>query len=343
MKLLHEQAGTHPLHLDEGDPRAGARNLLLDCAGLVAGQRVVILAEDPALGWYDAEAPEVTAETARDMGGDVALLRVGGPDAALAPGLDRLAAQADIVIFFARIGDQARFCERPYPGHCVMVYARTAAALGSPFGSRPHREMLGLKSAVHDRLFGATAVRVTCPKGTDLSGKVPNIQPESASDVTILRFPMCVPAPMPAATFSGRVVLSGWLTPTGSRVYHPNSLRLEHDVVAEIENGRIAGLSGPSRAVEAIRRHYDRVATQFGLDADAVHSFHAGLHDGCFHNRPIEDDPDLWSNTIFGSPGYLHFHTCGAEPPGEICWMIENPTVSADDIEIWSAGRLMLN
>ena len=36
---------------------AGARNLLLNCAGLKAGDRVLIVQEDPALGWYDTDAP----------------------------------------------------------------------------------------------------------------------------------------------------------------------------------------------------------------------------------------------------------------------------------------------
>ncbi|MEL7469664.1 MAG: hypothetical protein AAFN27_14505 [Pseudomonadota bacterium] len=323
------------------DPRSGARNLLLNCAGLLAGQRIVLLAEDPALGWYDDEAPRVTAEVAREMGGDVTVLPVGGPDAAMPPGVDRIASQADIVVFFARIGDQARFSARRYPGICVMVYARTATALGSPFGTRPHSAMQALKNEIHARVFGARQLHVSCPKGTELTGLMPRIEPEHAADVTILRFPMCVPAPVPAATFSGRVALSGWLTPTGSRAYHPASLKLEHDVIALVENGRIAGFDGPSREVEAIRRHYDRVAKQFDLDADAVHSFHAGIHDGCAHPCAAEDDPDLWSNTVFGSPRYLHVHTCGAEPPGEICWMVENPTVSADGIAIWSNGTLI--
>lgn len=67
-------------YVDPADVREGARSLLLNCAGMMAGQTVVILAEDPAFGWYDSDAPRITAELAREMGGKVSLIPVGGPD-----------------------------------------------------------------------------------------------------------------------------------------------------------------------------------------------------------------------------------------------------------------------
>ena len=49
------------------------------------------------------------------------------------------------------------------------------------------------------------------------------------------------------------------------------------------------------------------------------------------------------SNTVFGQPKYLHFHTCGNYAPGEICWMIPNHTVLIDDKPLWKEGELMLD
>ncbi len=46
----------------------GARNLLLNCAELHAGNNILIVAEDPALGWYDAEAPAAVLDEARRLG-----------------------------------------------------------------------------------------------------------------------------------------------------------------------------------------------------------------------------------------------------------------------------------
>ena len=60
----------------------------------------------------------------------------------------------------------------------------------------------------------------------------------------------------------------------------------------------------------------------------------------CTFEGSRDANPDLWSNTIFGSPGYLHFHTCGDYPPGEICWMVAAPTVTADGRAIWRGGAL---
>ena len=75
----------------------------------------------------------------------------------------------------------------------------------------------------------------------------------------------------------------------------------------------------------------------------AVHSWHPGIHPGAEDNKFYENDPDKWSNTVFGQPKYLLFHTCGNYAPGEICWMIPNHTVLIDDKPLWKDGELMLD
>jgi hypothetical protein len=54
----------------------------------------------------------------------------------------------------------------------------------------------------------------------------------------------------------------------------------------------------------------------------------------------MSNDPARWSNTVFTSPRFLHFHTCGENPPGEICWMVLDPTVIIDGVALWEGGRL---
>ena len=56
--------------------------------------------------------------------------------------------------------------------------------------------------------------------------------------------------------------------------------------------------------------------------------------------KPAADDPDRWSNNVFTNPRFLHIHTCGAYAPGEICWMVQDPTVSVDGRDLWRQGRL---
>ena len=328
---------------DVDDAVEGARNLLLNCAGLIAGQHVYILAEDPSLGWYDGDAPRITAELARQMGANVTVAKVGGPETKPDAAIQAASELADIRIFFARIGDQARFSARPKYGICVMVYARTAAALASDYGRTPHHEMLALKDRVNDRLFSATSIRLSCPLGTSMTGTPPQTAKQTIADVTVHRFPMCMPAPMPASAFSGQVALAGYITPTGSESYNPASLKLETVVLAHVERGRILGYDGPSRMVEAIHRHYHDVSSWFQVDPDVVHSWHAGIHAGCTFTGLQEDDPDLWANSVFGHPGYLHFHTCGDYAPGEICWTVANPVIELDGQMLWSDGHLHSN
>ena len=98
-----------------------------------------------------------------------------------------------------------------------------------------------------------------------------------------------------------------------------------------------------SEDVNNIENHYAYVSQKFDIDMHAVHSWHPGIHPGAEDNKFYEYDPDKWSNTVFGQPKYLHFHTCGNYAPGEICWMIPNHTVLIDDKPLWKDGELMLD
>lgn len=332
---LHE--GAPPVRPAGSAVDAGAQNLLVNCAGVRAGHRVLVIHEDPALGWFDAEAPAAVARVARMLGAEVALFPVGGPEDGPPPGLARAQDAADVEIFFARIGDQDRFCDSRAARTCVVSYARTAEVLASAYGTRDHAAMIARRDTANRALAGAGQIRITCALGTDLAGPgLAQIPP----DVSVRRFPMCVPAPVSAAGFSGRVALSGYLTPTGSRAYRPEWLALPDVVFASVERGRIAGFDGPADLVDAVRAHHEHVAGLFGIDPWVVHSWHAGLHEGCPLDLEPAANPDLWSNTVFGHPGWLHLHTCGAYAPGEICWMVAHPTVTLDGRPAWQDGRL---
>ncbi|CAN0555309.1 unnamed protein product, partial [Laminaria digitata] len=132
----------------------GARNLLLNCAGLNTGDRILIVQEDPALGWYDAEGPWALGREAEALGMTAAFLDVGGPeDEESSLKADRAAADYDCVIYMARIGDLDRFAAGADDKTRVMCYARDADALASAYGRTHHDAMLGLKEAVNDILL----------------------------------------------------------------------------------------------------------------------------------------------------------------------------------------------
>ena len=320
----------------------GARNLLLNCACLKAGDRVLIVREDPSLGWYDKDAPVALGKEAEALGMVAAFLDVGGPeDEESSINADRAAIDYDCVIYMARIGDLDRFAPGADDKTRVMCYARDADALASAYGWTHHDAMLGLKEAVNDILLGADRIDVSCPLGTAFSCEVSDRSRESG-DVAVRRFPMGVPQPVLAERFSGRVALARYLTPTGNQSYEPASLAFDKTIFANVEAGRIKGYEGDAGTVAQVQNHYKTVSDIFGIDPDFVHSWHAGIHAGATFKKTAADDPDRWSNSVFTNPRFLHIHTCGAYAPGEICWMVLDPTVSVDGKNLWQGGRLSL-
>ena len=319
--------------------RSGAQNLIEGCLGDVAGKTILVVAEDPALGWYDSAAPACVKSVLAEMGAVVRTIQVGAPQNHAIDAVQQALDTADEAIFFARIGDQGRFKPQYRGPRSVMSYALNAGMLASGYGTLDHKAMIALKNAVDEVTLGAHHIRVTCPLGTDFEGS-PGESLTTGGEVVVSRYPMGVPKPVLANNFNGVVKLTHYLTPTGSKVYEPAFLRLPDVVTAHIEGTRIADVTGPADLVANFRQHYDHVAAQFGLDAYNIDSWHAGIHPLMGYDMAAKNDPVRWSQTVFSNPRLLHFHTCGMGPPGEICWMIVDPTITIDGTALWENGRL---
>jgi len=319
--------------------RSGAQNLIEGCLGDVAGKTILVVAEDPALGWYDSAAPACVKSVLAEMGAVVRTIQVGTPQNHAIDAVQQALDTADEAIFFARIGDQGRFKPQYRGPRSVMSYALNAGMLASGYGTLDHKAMIALKNAVDEVTLGAHHIRVTCPLGTDFEGS-PGESLTTGGEVVVSRYPMGVPKPVLANNFNGVVKLTHYLTPTGSKVYEPAFLSLPDVVTAHIEGTRIADVTGPSDLVANFRQHYDHVAAQFGLDAYNIDSWHAGIHPLMGYDMAAKNDPVRWSQTVFSNPRLLHFHTCGMGPPGEICWMIVDPTITIDGTALWENGRL---
>jgi len=317
---------------------AGARNLLINCAGIQSADNVLIIYEDPALGWYDAETPFFVADVARELGASVRLKQTDGPDNRLIDAGALIDEDCDCCIFFCRKGDQLRFDPADVGCTRAMSYARTLDALASDYGCVDYRAMLALKKSVDSLLLKASDITITCPLGSKVSGSMAEVA--SPEEVTLLRFPMGIHMPIDASNFSGEVALARYLTPTGSKVYDPPWIAIEDCVMANLSQGRIDSYTGDDETIQRIDRHYETVAALFSLDPRIVHSWHCGIHPGCDFPGRAEDDPDRWSNTVFTNPRFLHFHTCASYPPGEICWMVLDPSISVDGVVLWEEGVL---
>lgn len=320
--------------------KEGARNLLINCAEVQPGEKILIVQEKPKLGWYDEQICAAVVDMARSLGFGPTIIQVGAPGQDNKGVVTNAVLQHDCTIFLARIGDQDRFAD-PVPGsRTVMVYARDAEMLASPYGRTDHRAMLAFKAAINDVLDRANQIEITCGRGTRITGTPEKVEAKKTVDVGVRRFPMGVPAPVDASQFSGRVALAHFLTPTGSQPYEPAAVKIEKSVFATVTTGRISGFEGEEPDLQHVRKHYQSVADQLGIDRDAIHSWHAGIHPSCAYTMNAAVDPDRWSNTVFTNPRFLHFHTCGDYAPGEICWMVLDPTVSVDGINLWENGNL---
>ncbi len=324
--------------MSEITPERGARNLLLNCAHASAGDRLLIAYESPDYGYFDADSVSIVSGVARSIGLKVEAVDVGfNPDNPHLPPelLERFQA-ADIILFLARLGDQLRFSEMPQGKKIIVSFALSRELFGSGFSNGHHDAFLQIKSGVNAMLNTAQEVRITCPLGTDVRGR-PEMNLDPDGDTSILRFPMSVFTPVPAHSFSGRVALE-FLTGTGSKYYDDYTIEFNKPVFAHLHNGRLTGFEGDPDGVARAEAQYDRVAGQFGIDRNFVHSWHAGIHPGCNYPWDMRDNYERWGGSAFGSPRILHFHTCGRYAPGEISWNVFDPTIVVDGVTYWDTG-----
>lgn len=316
-------------------------NMAFGCAGARPGARLLVLHEPAAEDHYEPGLCEEVQAAAGALGLVVERREIAfSPEPADPPPpvLEAMEA-AHHILYLARLGDQMRFRPLPHAGKSIVSYAVTRAAMAGPFGTVPHAAMLALKEAVNAAMRAAREIRVTCPLGSDFAGR---IAPEAGPlpDVGILRFPMAVFAPVPMEGFAGRVALARFLVGTGSRYYEPFVHPIDGTVTVRFEGTRITGYDGPAETVAGIRAHLAALAARYGLDADFVHSWHAGIHPGCAYEGAMADNPGRWTGSAFGNPRLLHVHTCGAYAPGEVCWNLLDPTITLDGVAVWQQGGL---
>jgi hypothetical protein len=319
----------------------GAANLLANCTGIRKHDRLLIVHEEPGLGYYDDKITRAISHAAQVIGAHVTVKQAPfEPLPTEMPAeVGALMQSADQTVFLARIGDQLRFCDMASNGRAAVCYALDVEMLASAYGTADHRAFIELKTALNRMLGSAQSIHVTCPAGTDFRG--PGLgAAKPLADVGIKRFPMSVFTPIPAARYSGTVVLPGFLVGTGSMYYEPYVLEYKGALSVTFEAGRITRFLGNAAAVKAAEQHYQMVADRLSIDRNFVHSWHAGIHPGCEISGAASDNYERWSGAAFGNPRLLHFHTCGAYAPGEISWNVIDPTIMVDGISVWQDGVL---
>ncbi len=319
----------------------GARNLLMGCAGCAPGDTVLIVCETDTVGYYDPALGHAIKTIAEQSGLRAQLYGVPLNREVCAPSeaLSRKMDAADCSLFLARLGDQIRFRPKISASTQVISYALDCDMLASPFGTIAYQAFETLRALINQAIAKASTIHVTCPAGTDFSGSPATFRPVG-SDTTLMRFPVSVYAPVPAHGFRGCIAQNGFLTGTGSHYYRPWSCGLNETVFIHFEDTQITGFEGAAQDVAAAKAHYEFVGRTYELDTYHIHSWHGGIHPACKFNDLANAHFERWGGGAFGNPRLMHFHTCGAFPPGEIALNVLDPTVRLDGIALWENGRL---
>jgi len=322
------------------DPEAGAHNLLVGCAGVRAGDSLLLVVEPEGNTHYDPAVGPFVADSARELGARVEILAVepaGGPET-VPPALLNAIERSAHTIFLNRIGDQLRFAPLPGRGSKTMCYTLDLDFLGSEFAISPYAVWESIQARLTAKLDAAHRYTIRCPLGTHLSADLARVAQKRAGGFTVKNFPVMIVPPIPAVALSGRLVLSQALTSTYVHPYDSSILPLHSPLTLFLENGVIVRMEGDPQIVQRATQQFVRVGALFGGAQWAVNSWHAGINAFTYFPRPALDDMDRWSCVAFGSPRYAHFHMCGSAP-GDICGQIFDPTISFDDEVLWQDGR----
>lgn len=328
------------------NPADGAINLLVNCLKVKADDKLLVVRE-PDETLYCSEVAETIAETARDLGAEISLFTepvISNP-ADFPSSVSTAMQTADHTIFLSRLGDYVRFLKLPGNGSKTTCYIYTKDQLTSPYATLPHQLMATLRDRLESELLAADEWRITCPLGSDISGSFDWASLKGGTDDELLvsLFPVSTFKPVSCGNASGNVALSRWLMPGGSTKMEDQHLSFSEVVNCEVQNGLIKEFHGTSpisqHASQQVTHHYDRIANTLKINRNRVHSWHLGINPQTFFPGNAEDNMDTWSALSFASPRYLHFHTCGDEPPGEVAWSLFNCDVTVDNKPFWQNGN----
>lgn len=327
------------------DIEAGARNLLLNCAGARAGDRLLLVGELGKAAFFDPALCDDVAAAASsyDIETEI-LLAEPGADASHFPAAVAHAMQtSDITIFFSRLGDQLRFVESPGPGKKIMAYALSREHLGSPFSTVDYSCM----KAMHDRLLQeikkADSYVIEAENGTCLSAEIldQSVSAEPVvNDFTLELFPVMIYPPVNFFRLNGRLVLEHFLLSSSTRTYAESELRLDSPVSAVIEDARMVDFEGDAALIAKIRDQLERAAALTGGDAYRLNSWHTGINPYTFYDADPQLDLERWGTVAYGSPRYTHIHAAGKDP-GDVSFQLFDASIRFDGRPFWDGGRFL--
>ncbi|MBT7611984.1 MAG: hypothetical protein HN577_02065, partial [Rhodospirillaceae bacterium] len=207
------------------------------------------------------------------------------------------------------------------------------------FAQIDHRLMQEVYDRVVVAIEASQTCRIICPDGTDLQGAVSF--PDGGDELTdfaVEPFPVMIFPPVDCLAMSGQLSLAHWLTSSSTNIYEGSVFTPRSPVMAQLEEGIITEFVGEAGEAARIKAHFERVGAMAGGNPFAVNSWHTGINPRNYSTNQPGQDLERWSNAVFGSPRFTHFHACGTDP-GDIAISLFDATISFDGEAFWQDGR----
>ena len=327
------------------DIESGARNLLLHCADVKSGEKILLVGETGDKPFFDPKLCDYVGEIAHTLGFDTkTILTEPGTDASQFPQAVATAMQAaDVTIFFSRLGDQVRFVQSPGPGRKVMTYTLTLDHLGSMFSTFDYHVMKQIHDSLLRQIKNSKTYRIEADNGTSLNATTAHTSDSSQtliSEFSLELFPVMIFPPVNFSNLNGQLVMEHFLLSSSTRAYEDSELQLESPVTAVIEDSRMIHFEGEDQLVDKLIKQLDRAATITGGDPYRLNSWHTGINPYTFFEGDPYSDLERWGTVAYGSPRYTHIHAAGRDP-GDISIQLFDASIYFDNKAYWDRGRFV--
>ena len=321
----------------------GARNLLQNCAGATAGDRVLLVGESGSAPFFDPLLCDDLADVCATLGIDSqVILAQPGADASHFPVAVSEAMQTtDITIFFSRLGDQLRFIESPGASKKIMCYTLDRAHLASDFAGTDYHAMQRLHDHLLAKITASKTYSIEAPNGTSLTAIVPNQVDSGKSPVTefsLQLFPVMIFPPLHFHRLEGQLVLEHFLLSSSTRAYADSVLYLDSPIKITVEDSQMIAFDGNHQLIGRLRHQLERAASITGGDPYQLNSWHTGINPYTFYQGDPYRDLERWGTVAYGSPRYTHIHAAGNDP-GDVSIQLFDASIAFDGEVLWDNGR----
>ncbi|MFS4583651.1 hypothetical protein [Phaeobacter sp. C3_T13_0] len=323
--------------------RDSVRNLLVQCAGAQENDRVLVVGEAGSNTFFEPQLAIDFAREATEIGFRAShILAEPVVSAQEFPTTVAAAmAEADITVFFSRLGDQVRFLASPGKGGKVMSYALTRRHMASDFGATDFATTEYILEQLLEVISSASSYRIFKANGTDLVGEIRNSSEETdLIPFSLKLFPTMIFPPIGFRNLSGTLLVEDFTLSTSTRAYQNSVLMMTSPVKLTIESGRIVAFEGETEMIAALKEQCRRAASITGGDPFRLNSWHTGVNPFTF----FEGDPfanlERWGTVAYGSPRYTHIHAAGQDP-GDLSFQLFDASIAFDDEWIWKDGRFV--